>query len=276
MIACVTSPELPPSPPSVIRARTGEKLASVIAHEIVEQLAIDGAGPGQMLPPEAELIRHYGVSRGSLREALRLLEHSGVLAIRSGPGGGPIVQTVDSRDFARTSSLQFRAANATVRDLLEARLVIEPAMARRLTERADHESLDQIRLSILHAHSTVGEAHRNAVHSFHETVLHASQNRVMTLVGGSLMEILVKMASEPDYESQLEHTSSIHDEIYEKMMRGRSTAVERLMREHIQEVTDYYETDRPEFLDQPIIWRTRPAIATGTLATRTDSARVAR
>ena len=65
--------------------KTSEVVAFAVARDIVEH----GLRSGDRLPLEAEMVEQYGVSRESLREALRLLEAQGIVSIRRGPGGGP-------------------------------------------------------------------------------------------------------------------------------------------------------------------------------------------
>src|SRR6516165_7115435 len=64
------------------------KRSEMLAQEIVEEIIAKGLNPGDLLPPEAEMLSHYGVGRASLREALRLLESQGLVTLKPGPGGG--------------------------------------------------------------------------------------------------------------------------------------------------------------------------------------------
>ncbi len=72
-------------------ARRNVKRSEVVAHRIAQAIASDGLIHGDRLPPESAMLSQYGVSRASLREALRMLEVQGLLNLRPGPGGGPIV-----------------------------------------------------------------------------------------------------------------------------------------------------------------------------------------
>src|SRR5215217_5485742 len=110
--------------PGVPRAvwKTSEVVAFAVARDIVEH----GLQSGDRLPLEAEMVEQYGVSRESLREALRLLEAQGIVSIRRGPGGGPVVGTASSMNLARTMTLYFQLAGATYEELLEAWRMLEP------------------------------------------------------------------------------------------------------------------------------------------------------
>ena len=86
------------------------------------------------------MLERFQVGRASIREGLRLLEAYGVITIKPGHKGGPIVRDPDAIDLARTLSLFFRMVNASYRDLNEARLIIEPVMARQAAEKQDPSS----------------------------------------------------------------------------------------------------------------------------------------
>jgi DNA-binding FadR family transcriptional regulator len=60
------------------------------------------------------MIRHYGVSRESLREGLRLLEVQGLITLRRGPGGGPVVGHIDPATLGRTSTLYYHVAGPRI------------------------------------------------------------------------------------------------------------------------------------------------------------------
>jgi DNA-binding FadR family transcriptional regulator len=103
----------------------------------VEEIVAGGLEPGDVLPAEGLMLDHYEVGRASLREALRLLEAQGLVTLKSGPGGGPVVGAVDAANLGRTATLYFRLAGATCGVLAEAMLVLDPWLAELAAERAD-------------------------------------------------------------------------------------------------------------------------------------------
>src|ERR687891_1501467 len=82
-----------PEPLKPLPART--KTSILVAHELARQAS--QLEPGDILPPERVLIEQLKVGRGTLREALRLLELQGVITLKAGPGGGPVVARPDQR-----------------------------------------------------------------------------------------------------------------------------------------------------------------------------------
>ena len=69
-----------------------QKTALIVAKRVVEDIYKSGQSAGDRLPPERVMLEHYGVGRGTLREALRFLELQGVLTLKPGPGGGPVIE----------------------------------------------------------------------------------------------------------------------------------------------------------------------------------------
>src|SRR5262245_26288531 len=86
-------PEFPPA--SVDFNRRPLKTSEIVALEIVRDIVAQGLAAGDRLPLEAQMLVQYRVSRSSLREALRLLETQGLIAIRPGPGAGTVVGRVN-------------------------------------------------------------------------------------------------------------------------------------------------------------------------------------
>ncbi|MBX3313179.1 MAG: FadR family transcriptional regulator [Actinobacteria bacterium] len=111
-------------PPIALDVHAGDvrplKTAEVVARRIVQAILDDGLGSGAQLPAEARMMELYDVSRESLREALRLLEVQGFIVIRRGPGGGPVVGSVDPAAFARMASMYFQMAGVTYDELYAA------------------------------------------------------------------------------------------------------------------------------------------------------------
>lgn len=88
--------------------RRAEKVSVTVAKEIVHDIARQRLAPGSVLESEGAMLRRYRVARASLREALRILEIHGLIRIKPGPGGGPVVAGVDSGDFGRMATLFFQ------------------------------------------------------------------------------------------------------------------------------------------------------------------------
>src|ERR1700728_931907 len=80
---------------------------------------------GTMLPPEAELMERFGVSRPTLREAIRVLESESLITVRRGAKGGARVRPPDREVAARYAAFTLEYRGATVRDVYDARTALE-------------------------------------------------------------------------------------------------------------------------------------------------------
>jgi DNA-binding FadR family transcriptional regulator len=121
-----------------------EKLGSVVARRIEAEVTQSGWQVGQSLGSEPELILRYGVSRSTLREAIRQLEAHGAVRTRRGVGGGLIVAEAPHRAAARTLAVFLELINASVDELFEARKILEPLGARLAAERALAPDVDRL------------------------------------------------------------------------------------------------------------------------------------
>ena len=80
----------------------------------------------------ADLVERFGVSRPSLREALRILEAEGLITVERGVRGGVVAHEPDQRMTARTAAMVLRSRNVPLADVFEARVMLEPAAARKI------------------------------------------------------------------------------------------------------------------------------------------------
>jgi DNA-binding FadR family transcriptional regulator len=139
---------------------------------------------GAKVPPEPELVRSFGVSRNTVREAVRALAHAGLLDPR--PGDGTYVRTSTSPD----ASLQRVVRRASAREVLEVRRMIEREAARTAAERrseADVHAIEEALEARSRAYlegALAGFA--DADLAFHQAVVSATHNRVLVEVYASL------------------------------------------------------------------------------------------
>ncbi len=114
--------------------------------EQIEEAIIKGTlVPGEKLPPERELKETFSISRGTLREALRVLEQKRLIDIQLGAGGGAIVREVTSEPITDSLSLLLRCQKIPLADLKEFRMDMEGNIARLAAERATPEDVEALR-----------------------------------------------------------------------------------------------------------------------------------
>lgn len=247
----MTTPTVP------TRGRREVKLAERLAHEIVMDIAEHGLVPGDRLPSEVIMAQQRGVSRASLREALRILEAHGLISIRTGPRGGPQLVELTSSDFARMATLHFRMAGVTFRQVLEARVVLEPRIAEMAALNRTVEQVEALRSNV-RDHSKATTAAELAMHSraFHDLVSDCASdgNPAMSLMTASLHGIF-EIAARQGYVSPASNaTSSIHSDICEAIADGDGGRASKLMEQHMQESIQTFSDEHPTLVDGVVPW----------------------
>jgi GntR family transcriptional regulator, transcriptional repressor for pyruvate dehydrogenase complex len=250
---------VPYPPPTAPSPRLGRavKISERIASAIVDDIVANGLKEGDRLPNETAMTSQFGVGRGSLREALRILEVHGVISLRSGPGGGPVILATDPRDVARSFSLYLNLNRATIRELIQARLVIEPILARMAAETHESAGLERLREAVAYE-ASIPEGDPQFVfasNNFHYVLATLSGNKVIDLLATSLKDLYTTRVVARGLVNGLEHgpLRSEHRQIAEAIMDGKADRAERLARQH----TEYYlglVAAYPGFADSMITW----------------------
>ena len=176
------------------RARLREK-PQQIADEL-RQLIVSGAlSEGDSLGREPELVERFGVSRPSLREALRILEAEGLISVVRGMLGGVVVHAPDTRMTARTAALVLQARNVSLADVHEARTLLEPTAVRVVASaRARRAAVSELRglideqLRAIQDPDAFGRANAR----FHERLVALAGNQTLSIVAEMLNEILAR------------------------------------------------------------------------------------
>lgn len=227
--------------------RDHSKLPERVAELILEEIQERGLCDGDRLSTEAEMLEIYAVGRATLREALRLLETQGVVRIRPGPGGGPIVRTTGIDAFTRTLRLHLQLRDCTFGSVLAARLQIEPLMVRLAAEGAS--DADRADITAIAAEATTlapddWSGHMANFSAFHDAVLRRSGNDVLDLFALSLRHVFAQGRA-PSARPRVERVVREHLEIAQAISERRAVDAERLMSEHMH---SYMETAEGEYL----------------------------
>jgi GntR family transcriptional regulator, transcriptional repressor for pyruvate dehydrogenase complex len=241
------------------RARRPEKLAETVARRIVHDISELGLEAGAVLPSEKQMAAQYEVARGTLREALRILELHGLIKMKLGPGGGPVVSDTRADELGRMLTLFLHGAGATMSDLMDARIVIEPMAARAAAMGANREQAQRLQDAVTTAQTTVkdGEGWLPVSTEFHDTVANLSGNPVLDLLARSLKDIYYARlpavrADRP--KSWRQRVQREHLAIAQAITDGDADAAEQLMRDHIVAFKRRLARQAPDMLNSKVEW----------------------
>jgi DNA-binding FadR family transcriptional regulator len=239
------------------RARRHEKVSEQVAREILRDIQREGLRAGAMLPSEGVMLERFDIGRGSLREALRILEVNGLVTIKTGPGGGPIVAESNPVSFGQMWTLHLQSIGATYRELLEARVEYESILARRAAERVTPEATLAIRGTIQDTSQVVSDdvQYASAATGFHTAVCAAGDNSVMALAANAIQSIWSQRVTSVLFAPEDRPVIfQQHKSIANAIERGNARQAEKLMREHMQQYQEYCEKRYPARLDDIVDW----------------------
>jgi GntR family transcriptional repressor for pyruvate dehydrogenase complex len=146
------------------------------------------------LPREAQLVAEFGVSRPSLREAIRILETEGLIRIRRGKIGGAVVMRPTAHSAAYHFGLTLQSRGTTLDDLATARAVLEPtcaALAAGLPDAQRSELVARLGALIDENERDIGATYAFTASAlmFHAALVEHCGNVTITLLAGALTSV---------------------------------------------------------------------------------------
>ncbi|MDT8380595.1 MAG: FadR/GntR family transcriptional regulator [Desulfotignum sp.] len=125
------------------RARQSRVFQDVV-DQIQEAILTKKLAPGTRLPAERDLKEMFNTSRGTLREALRVLEQKGLIEIKLGVTGGAIVKQIDTDPLMESLALLIQSGEVSLEHLSEFRIKIEGSLVELATQRATPEDIEEL------------------------------------------------------------------------------------------------------------------------------------
>jgi DNA-binding FadR family transcriptional regulator len=233
------------------------KRSEVLAHDLAQYIIDANLPAGAMLPRERDMVEQLGVGRTTLREALRILETRGVLTIRSGPGGGPVVRHPQPNDLTEALTLILQFQRATLTEVMDARIWLEPPAAALAATHITDGEVERLKLINEEIRATVvSEDHIiDANQRFHRVIAQASGNLVVQVFYETLMAVSDSGVSEIRHSRDFKHaTVAGHDAIIAAFEARDPEGAAVAMREHVLEGKRWRVRENPEIMGRSLRW----------------------
>ena len=230
------------------------KASDVLADRLRGEILGRGMQVGEHLPSEAGLIAEHGFSRGTVREALRLLESDGLIEIRRGPHGGIRVAHPDLSQVTRSLALLLTLAETSMRAFSEFRQLVEPAAAAAAARSASDEQRGWL-LALAEAGTPRSVSWAPSV-EFHEALGVCSNNEILRVVIAAFgQELTWHVPGEDLSEQDMADTRRAHRSIARAVAAGDADRASKAMLRHLQQFERVLAGKGR--LDQPVLPKER-------------------
>ena len=219
--------------PIVAPKRNFEIIEASIRREIYRGALV----PGQKLPNEFELARQFNVGRSAVREALKVLELSGLLVVRRGYNGGTFVAPPDFEEASEAITLTFQPGNMALDQLLEACQTIGVRAAELAASRATDLEISELEVLVQRIEQCVHLPARYlaAIVDFHLAVTEMAHNAVFTLALQAMRNNLIQELNHLISDQKLRTTMILElKDIWKAIADHDSIQAGQLMRLHLR------------------------------------------
>lgn len=221
-------------------------MSEVIAGRIKKQISDGRLAAGHKLPAERDMARQFKTSRVSVREAYRSLEEVGLLRIRRGAEGGAFIAQFDHEPVRRSLSLVLGLGKTSHEELTEARVLLEPAIARLAALRARPEHITKLEEVLLQEEAEVrGRRARRTSETtagqFHRAIAACAQNMPLVVLMNALADLTAESVSALDVRVRSRNrrkNCEFHRQILDAIRAHDGEAAYSVMLQHVGDIQD--------------------------------------
>jgi len=231
------------------------KTSDVLARELRRQILSGGLRPGASLPPERELVAQTGLSRSSVREALRILESENLVTTKPGRFGGSVAHQPSDQSLGRSLSLFVHGRNISLLTLQQTREAVEPSLAALAAANRTEEELQQIIDATVRVENLFDDVplflQENV--NWHLALASASHNELLRAVMFAISSMVYKATATENFASDevRQQVMHAHRRILEAIVAQDAETAQRRMARHLAAVTAAFRAfpDAPLLLD---------------------------
>jgi DNA-binding FadR family transcriptional regulator len=221
----------------------------------IQEAILDGRlKTGETLPSERQLKYMFNISRGTLREALRVLEQKGLIEIKLGVGGGSVVKDLNADQVSESLALLIRSQKVSLNHLAEFREDVEAIVAARAATRSAAADIDKLNELLDGARKCIdaGPSQRDAFieidKRIHMTLARLTANPIYISVLNSVHDNIHRYYDEflSMDESELQENYQDLCDIVKAVEKGQADKARRLARDHVHRFNRYMEKRKKE------------------------------
>jgi len=214
------------------------RLYQQIINQIEKQILDGDLKPGDRLPSERELGNQFGVSRTSVREAIRVLAFKGLVEVNHGRGTFVAAKTSAAVRDSLDLLVQVETSES-FKNLIDIREILEPEIAAIAAERATEENINTLRESILVMDQSLDDSKKyiEADLDFHLAIAEANQNPLMLI----LLDLLIVQLREQRFwaasvDGSLDRSQEHHKRVFMAIEEKNPDAARAAMKGHMNQI----------------------------------------
>lgn len=213
---------------------SGKRSSSQIVTQVMDRF-FDGLRPGEWLGTEGQLAERFGVSRVTVRDAVRELEARGVVDVRVGKRGGLRIAEQAPEHLGDALAVQLHLMDVSWDEVLEAQQALEPHSARLAAQRATAEDVAMLREVVALSRAAIGDPQRftELALEFHQTIADAARSRVLGSTLAALQRVQVAQHAPQTSKARARRVVDAHEGILQAIVDGDADLASARMVEHL-------------------------------------------
>lgn len=223
------------------KVKSSHRLSEEIAGRVKEAIFDQKLVPGDKLPPEKELARLFGTSRTTTREAIRLLEVSGLLVVKAGQDGGAFVIQPDLSRVQSLISDLIKTKQLRIEHFSEARMMLEPNIVGVIMRNITQKEIELLEQNVNEAENELTKDKPKNVSTnikFHKILIKRTKNPLIIMVLELIFDILKSYLRAVNPEKGMANqVVASHKQILKAIKKGDAQLVRDLMITHIDDIT---------------------------------------
>ena len=219
------------------------KRSDIIVAELKSKIIAENLAPGDRLPQEHDLVAEFSASKATIRESLKALEIQGLIATKTGPGGGAFVTNTSAEKAMSLLSAYFYGNPPSIKDIYFNRKLLEPELGASLVGRLSADDLERLRhtTTIYSSFAETPEAeHQQRLDEFlfHEVMAELCPNPLLSFQCLFMIKLLKELTickeiyDKPN--SDLFETGKFYQmALYEALKKENECDVRQILLEHM-------------------------------------------